>query len=221
MHFYMNIIPFFIPLFALLVQCAPLNHQSSSDEMNQSTKNLTASLSLKVDENDMTIALTNTSNHSIVVDRKFEFFISFKFYNLQGKEYVKPDPDNPHPSGSPLLTYIDKGKIPENKEPFKDRFVTLEPGKTVSKMIKDGDLIEYYSMATSFPNHDISIGKEAYICPNINNIGKIKVEYSYFSFDLRILYIISNRNHYKVPDNYFRGDISTEWNRFKHQKKIG
>lgn len=207
----MKILSFLLPLFALMTQCTSSNDQSKTP--------LTAILAIAASDNELVINLTNTSTRPFVVDGKLQFFTDIKFYNLRGEKYVNTNTDISRPPGSPLLTIIDAKNIPASKERFKNRFVTLKPGCTLTKIIKSGEMIEDYIVAIS-DRHDHSITKYGYLCPDLANVGKIDIEYRTHYFNSAVLPILSRRNGYEVPLNYFKGKLSAEWIRPKGMKKL-
>lgn len=209
----MKIIYILLPLITIMLQCKSPGEKIENTEMNnRSSEKLSADLSISVNNNEITLTLNNTSRGSIVIDENFIFFTTISFFNKKGNKYVKYDPDIPRPTGTPYLVYIKDEDI-TTKRLNTSRFVELKTGESVSKTIKQGDTITYYSFVSSLPAHNSFVFENSYICPNLNDIDEIKADYNKKDFDVRIFLLLANRNNYRIADNYFFGDASAKWKR--------
>lgn len=215
----MKVALFFVPLLLILIsQCSPLNDQSAFNQINKQKEELTADLSLDVHDNELIITLTNTSNSPFVIDGDFEFLVSISFYNLKGEKYVNTNTGGSISPEKPFLACMEDDDIPLSSKPFKKRFVILKPKESMKKIIKSGDIVKAYSCAIS-SEHKVSVIPYAYICPNFKNVGKIELEYGYDRFTYPPLVALCKENNFKIPDNYFKGNVFKIWTSAKATNK--
>ena len=124
----------------------------------QSSNSIRAQLDATIEGNEMTVKLTNLTDHTVEVDGEMEIFFSFDF-----------TVDNSEPKLSKGL-----GK------PLSERMVKLAPGESITKVFRKGDVHHYYQSLT-YISEDGKGGVEnimyTYQIPDLTKLIEIDIIY--------------------------------------------
>lgn len=197
----------------MLMQCASPSSPYITIAKNQLSSTDKAELTLSLNSDSIKLSLKNTSEKEIVVDKKLEFLLDITMYDRNGEKYIpsiRYDPDI-HKTNQQMESKLENEEL-ETKNSFRRRFVVLNPGDSISRVIKENEGIDDYLYAFSFEGKS-SIVKYSYRCPRIQDIQQIRIEYGESSWNAPIVHIKSNMYDYEVPNGFLWDDISLHWSK--------
>ena len=123
-----------------------------------------AELSAACNDSELSVSLKNIGQKPILVDRELVFLLSI--YPLtQDREVISPEGESAVP------------KLPSSS--FKDRFVVLNAGESVSRTIRWDEPHKVFVCAISYPDHAVSAYESYVDLPLKEDVSEIEIDYGY------------------------------------------
>lgn len=160
----------------------------------QSENSNRAILNVAVDDETMTVSLTNTTQQTVAIDGEMEVLFDFIFVGEAGNcEYERGQ---------------DLGK------PLSQRLVKLAPGETITKVFKNGDIRHVYSLSSGISvdgrTHLANTTMSAYRLPDFSRLDGIAVTYESGGVQAGVPMALADEEDIPLPEDLLHASVAVE-----------
>jgi hypothetical protein len=178
-----TILRFLAPMALLIWACnqswagqPPFGEKAKKAEEIADPVRLDLKLEGKGGKKQLVITLTNTSKETIVVDRELVFLVHIRAVNDEGR------------AGGPVDDARDVSETDWTLEKWRNRIITLDPGKTISRRVDLFGEIKSFYYGWTFPGHVPIPGHETIArFDDVSRRVAITVTYSATNVEVRAL----------------------------------